>query len=64
MVTEIEHPLAGMIQMLGLPIVMDGTPTSIRRPPPTLGEHTDEILVDFLGMEPDTIESLRAEGVV
>ena len=64
MVTEIGHPLAGMIKMLGLPILMEGTPASIRRPPPTLGEHTDEILTELLEMDAESIAVLRAEGVV
>jgi len=49
--------------MLGLPIRFDGTPAAIRRHPPMLGEHTDEILVG-IGRTPDQIERLRAEGVV
>jgi len=63
MVTEVEHPVLGMIRMLGLPIRFDGTPAAIRRHPPMLGEHTDEILVG-IGRTPDQIERLRAEGVV
>jgi crotonobetainyl-CoA:carnitine CoA-transferase CaiB-like acyl-CoA transferase len=38
-------------------------PTSIRRHPPLLGEHTEEVLVE-LGYEEDTIEQLRADGTV
>jgi len=33
-------------------------------PPPTLGQHTDEILADVLGMKAGEIEELRGEGVV
>lgn len=64
MVTEVDHPLAGMIKMLGLPIRFDGTPASIDRPPPTLGEHTDEILMNLLGMSDKSVTGLRSAGIV
>ncbi len=44
MVEEVEHPVEGMIRTLGFPLKMSATPLRIRRPPPLLGEHTDEIL--------------------
>lgn len=64
MVTEVDHPLLGMVKMLGLPIRFDDTPASIRRHPPTLGEHTDEILMEVVGLDPDEINELRRTGVV
>ncbi len=64
MVTEIEHPVVGMMKLLGLPIRQEGTPATIRRHPPMLGEHTDEILGEYLSMSTDEIERLRSAGVV
>ncbi|MDH3248954.1 MAG: CoA transferase, partial [Acidimicrobiia bacterium] len=64
MVTEIEHPVVGMMRMLGIPIRQEGTPGTIRRHPPMLGEHTEEILAEYLAMSADEIERLRAAGVV
>ena len=64
MVTEIEHPVIGMMRMLGLPIRQEGTPATIRRHPPMLGEHTDEILGEYLGMSTDQIDRLRSAGVL
>src|SRR5215211_1858495 len=39
----IEHPAAGVLKMLASPVVVDGERPPIRRPPPTLGQHTDEV---------------------
>jgi crotonobetainyl-CoA:carnitine CoA-transferase CaiB-like acyl-CoA transferase len=39
---DVEHPEAGMLKMLASPILVDGERLPIRRPPPTLGQHTDE----------------------
>lgn len=44
MLVEMEHPAAGVISVLANPIRLSGTPASVRRAPPTLGEHTDEVL--------------------
>ena len=43
---------------------MSGTPTSIRRAPPVLGEHTAEILREELGYDAARIEALRAAKVI
>ncbi len=42
-----EHPAWGAIRQVGIPFVLSETPASIRTPPPTLGEHTDEILASL-----------------
>ncbi len=39
---DVEHPAAGMLKMLASPILVDGKRLQIRRPPPMLGQHTDE----------------------
>jgi len=63
MVVEIEHPVAGMLKMLGTPLKLSAQPASIRRPPPVLGQHTDEILAQA-GYPANRIAELRAAGVV
>jgi crotonobetainyl-CoA:carnitine CoA-transferase CaiB-like acyl-CoA transferase len=39
---DIEHPTAGIVKMLASPMLVDGERLPVRRPPPTLGQHTDE----------------------
>ena len=50
--------------MLGAPFTLSGTPATVRRPPPTLGQHTDEVLRDELEMTEGHIAELRAHGVI
>src|SRR5579863_8889810 len=63
MVVELEHPVAGMLKMLGTPVKLSAQPASIRRPPPVLGQHTDEILAEA-GYPAARIDELRAAGVI
>jgi crotonobetainyl-CoA:carnitine CoA-transferase CaiB-like acyl-CoA transferase len=64
MITEFEHPTAGRFKTVGIPTKFSGTPGAIHRPPPTPGEHTDEILKDFAHYSEEEIQKLRASGVV
>ena len=57
MVLDLEHPTAGIIKSLGLPISFDGKRgKETNLPPPLLGEHNEEILREFLGMSDKEIE--------
>ena len=47
MVLEAEHPTAGHVKLAGFPYKFSETPAVVRRPPPLLGQHTDEILVEL-----------------
>ena len=64
MVVALDHPVAGAIRTLGVPVKLDDTPGSVRTPPPTLGQHTEEILTHMLGLDMDTIARLREAGAV
>ena len=63
MVVEVEHPTAGTIRNVGIPVKFSETPGNIRRPPPRFGEHTEEVLTEF-GYTTGEIDSLRDRGIV
>lgn len=62
-VLEIEHPSAGMVRLLGHPIRYGAGEPGLRRPPPRLGEHTDEVLREH-GYTQEEIAALRRRGAV
>ena len=64
MVRKLDHPAAGELRTVGIPFRLSSTPATIRRPPPTLGQHTDEVLREELGMSAERIAALRAEKVI
>ena len=64
MVRTVQHPTAGDVKMLGIPFRFSDTPPSVRRAPPTLGQHTREILRDMLKLSEARIDALRAEKVI
>ena len=64
MVEEVPHPTIGTVKLSRPPIKYSETPTSIKRYPPLLGEHTDEILKTILGYDDRKIAELRAKEVL
>lgn len=64
MVKEIEHPTCGPMKLVNTPVKYSYSEPSIRTPPPLLGQHTDEILRDIVGMDESEIEDLKTEGIV
>ena len=64
MVETVTHPTIGDLKLPGIPIKFAGTPSSVRRPPPTLGQHNDEILKDELGLSEAAIAKLRDQRIV
>lgn len=63
LISEVDHPVAGRFRVAGIPVRMDGTPPSVRRPPPLLGEHTDEVLAES-GLAASEIARLRSDGAI
>lgn len=61
-----DHPLAGggSVELIGSPIKMSGTPVSYRYAPPTLGQHTDEVLEELLGLGEEERKGLKDRGVI
>jgi CoA:oxalate CoA-transferase len=64
MVVEMEHPIAGILKLAGIPIKMSGTPGMINEPAPILGQHTDQVLKEFLGKTGEEIEELRRKKII
>ena len=63
MVQTVEHPTVGPIRLVNTPVKYSEATPGIRTPPPTLGQHTDEVLQE-LGLTGEEIGRLRGEGVV
>jgi formyl-CoA transferase len=64
MVEEVRHPTLGSVRLTGIPASFSGTPAAIRRHPPLLGEHTEEVLLEVLGYAPREIHRLVESGCV
>ena len=52
MLAHVEHPTAGALSLLANPVRFSGTPASIRQAPPTLGQHSEEVLTRLEGDGP------------
>ena len=63
MVETIEHPAIGALKMLGIPFKFSDTQCAVRLPPPTLGQHTDDVLRE-LGHDTASIAALRRDKIV
>ena len=64
MIVEWEHPKAGTVRGVGIPVKFSDTPGEIRRHAPLLGEHTEEILREFAGYGEDEVRELQESGAV
>ena len=58
------HPLKPDLRLIASPVRLSRTPPSYDRPPPMIGQHTDEVLHDWLDMDDDAIAALRRDGVI
>jgi crotonobetainyl-CoA:carnitine CoA-transferase CaiB-like acyl-CoA transferase len=63
MVVPVAHPLSDALELTASPLRLSATPVEVRRPPPLLGEHTDEVLAEF-GIDAAERERLRGVGAI
>jgi crotonobetainyl-CoA:carnitine CoA-transferase CaiB-like acyl-CoA transferase len=63
MLLEMEHPLVGVMKMLGFPVKLSRTPGELRIPPPLLGQHTEEVL-KALGYSIEEIHAMKDERII
>ena len=64
MVASLDHPVAGALNVIGVPVKLSRSPGLVRTPPPMLGEHTTRVLTEDLGLDTGTIERLKRDGVI
>ncbi len=64
MIETVEHATIGELKLVGMPYKFSDTPASVRLAPPTLGQHTEEILREELGLDAANIAALRGQKVV
>lgn len=64
MIVSLTHPKAGAIRVTGVPVKLSETPGAVTAPPPLLGEHSAQVLEDWLQLAPDEIDHLRQTGAV
>ena len=61
MMVELDHPTAGVIKNIGIPVKLSETPGAVRSPAPTLGQHTGEVLAEY-GFSAGEIAGLMESG--
>lgn len=61
MIVEVDHPVAGKYKMAGNPIKLSQYPKTDYRPAPTLGQHTRQVLTDYLHMSQEEIDDMLAD---
>jgi crotonobetainyl-CoA:carnitine CoA-transferase CaiB-like acyl-CoA transferase len=64
MTLETEHASAGIVKLTGFPYKFSQTPADVLRPPPTLGQHTEEVLTRVLDYSAEDVAALREKEVV
>ena len=64
MLVSYDHPTAGSVRTLGIPVEFSGTPSGIRLPAPLLGQHTTEVLQELLGRDVAQLQALKEGKVI
>ena len=63
-VVDVEHPRHGTLPTLGTPLKIDGATAPPMTAAPALGQHTDAVLSEWLGLSAERVAALRRDGVV
>ncbi|AGG33464.1 Formyl-CoA transferase [beta proteobacterium CB] len=61
---HVPHPTAGTMKLVASPMRLSETPVEVRMAPPTLGQHTDEILQERLSLDSNAIAALQEKGII
>jgi formyl-CoA transferase len=61
---DVPHPTAGTMRLVASPMRLSETPVEVRMAPPTLGQHTNEILQERLSLDALTITTLQEKGII
>ncbi|MCK6585185.1 MAG: CoA transferase, partial [Anaerolineales bacterium] len=64
MILESEHASAGTLKLPGFPYKFSSTPAAIQKPPPMLGEHTEEVLKGLLNFSTEDVAALKDKGAI
>ena len=63
-ITQVQHPVLGSLKTVESPLRLSRTSASVGQPAPDLGQHTEEVLTELLGLTPRELEELRQENVL
>lgn len=63
-IMQVSNPAYGTLSMAGIPLRLSETPGAVRHAPPVVGQHTDEVLADWLDYDDGTIADLRQKGAI
>ena len=61
---NVPHPTVGTMKLVASPMKLSKTPTEVRMAPPTLGQHTNEILHERLQLDDASIAQLKEKGII
>jgi crotonobetainyl-CoA:carnitine CoA-transferase CaiB-like acyl-CoA transferase len=63
-IIEVDHPTIGKLPMHGVTVRLSETPNAVRTPPPSIGEHSQAVLTEWLGYDIARIHQLEADGII
>jgi crotonobetainyl-CoA:carnitine CoA-transferase CaiB-like acyl-CoA transferase len=64
MITQVKHTEAGMLRVVNSPIKLSRTPVKLGQASPVLGEHTEEVFVNLLGLSKEELARLKEEKAI